>query len=172
MFDPYFISENERWIKGWRGYYSITRNAIVYSYHNNSKTVRENVPNPRTKNVFRAHVNCSYNNNQESVSVAKAMYEAFVRPLADDETLIPINGDIDDLRLENMMPVNLLTVSYRKEYLLENINTGELICFAGYDAAKEYGLNGRSICTKICNALSCGKDYFTLNKNIYRFLVA
>lgn len=36
MFDPYFISENERWIDGWRGYYSATKDGKVKSYVNDT----------------------------------------------------------------------------------------------------------------------------------------
>ena len=173
----YYLEENEKWVKGWSRYYSVTDIGGVISHHYGSKTYLTYKTVALKNGSFGSKVNFSYNGRHKSINVAVAMYEAFVRPLADDEILMPINGDATDLRLENMMPVNKVNaLKMSKEhhpmvYALENVSTGVLVCYQGVDGAKEYGLNGVIVHSLIAQATADGKDYFSLPKADYRFLV-
>lgn len=171
----YYLEENEKWVKGFRGYYALSDMGECISYHYGIREVRTINHRALKNGSFGATVGCSYNGRSKTINVAVEMYEAFVRPLEDGEVLMPINGDATDLRLENMMPKMDVPKAKRgrtaTEYLLENVNTGELICYQGIDAAREYGLNGASVRTLIAKATADGRDYFSLKNSVYRFLV-
>lgn len=171
----YYLEENEKWVKGLSRYYSVTDIGDVFSHHYDSKTQRTYKKRALKNGSFGSIVQCSYNGRSKTINVAVEMYEAWIRPLVDDEILMPINGDATDMRLENMMPMkNVPKVRKGRtatEYLLENVNTGELICYQGIDAAREYGLNGVIVHSLIAQATADGLDYFTLQKDDYRFLV-
>lgn len=171
----YYLEENEKWVKGLSRYYSVTDIGDVFSHHYDSKTRRTYKRRALKNGSFGSIVQCSYNGRAVTINVAVAMFEAHVRPLADDEILMPINGDATDMHLENMMPKKNVPNAKKgrtaTEYLLENVNTGELICYQGIDAAKEYGLNGASVRTLIAKATANGRDYFSLKNSVYRFLV-
>lgn len=173
----YFLEENEKWVKGLSRYYSVTDIGDLFSHHYDSKTRRTYKKRALKNGSFGSIAQCSYNGRVTTINVAVAMYEAWIRPLADDEILMPINGDATDMQLENMMPVNKVNVlKMSKEhhpmvYALEDVSTGVVFCYQGVDGAKEYGLNGVIVHSLIAQATADGKDYFSLPKADYRFLV-
>ena len=173
----YYLEENEKWVKGFRGYYALSDMGECISYHYGIREVRTINHRALKNGSFGATVGCSYNGRSKTINVAVEMYEAFVRPLEDGEVLMPINGDATDLRLENMMPVNKVNaLKMSKEhhpmvYALENLSTGVLVCYQGVDGAKEYGLNGVIVHSLIAQATADGKDYFSLPKADYRFIM-
>ena len=184
MFDPLYISENERWIAGWRGYYSATTDGKVKSYVND--TVIElsiNFPKDRHGGEYGV-VTFSVGTKMEYYHVSRLVYETFVRPLDKDERIVCINGNRRDLRLENLTvqtvtEVNNNPVRIAKDkaskyatILLQPENSDEVIEIVGYVNAQETcGMRGGMLRTKIRQAEREGKSYITYKKTRYEFIV-
>lgn len=184
----YFLDANEKWVKSWNHCYSATTEGEIFTYQGGVRAARIIKYVNNSKPTFSATVPFSYNRKVKTVNVAVVIFETFVRKLEDGEVLVPVNGDKNDLRLENIKVVmadsfinskksGLPKSSGKigrpaKEYLLEAISTGELICFRGLEGAKEYGLNGAALGRLISQSSASGSEYITLNKTLYRYLVA
>ena len=180
----YYLEANEKWVKGYQRYYSVTDMGDFISHHYGSKEIRIINYRALKNGAFGATVGCSYNGRSKVINVAMAIYEAFVRPLKKGEILMPINGDVTDLRLENIMPMTdvpkektlCMSSGQRgrrpKEYVLENRTTGKLMYFCGLANAAQHDLNPSTLSSLISKATADGKNYFTLHKDDYCFLVA
>lgn len=184
MFDSLYISENERWIDGWRGYYSVTKDGKVKSYVND--TVIElsiNFPKDRSGGEYGV-VTFWVGTKMEYYHVSRLVYETFVRPLADNERIVCINGNRRDLRLENLTVQTATEVnnnpnriakdkaSKYAKILLQPDNSDEVIFIDGYvNAMATCGIHGGKLRTKIRQAEREGKSYITYKKTRYEFIV-
>lgn len=184
MFDPYFISENERWIDGWRGYYSATKDGKVKSYVND--TVIElaiNFQKDRSGGEYGT-VGFWVGTKQECYHVSRLIYETFVRPLSDKERIVCKNGNRRDLRLENLEVktcYELVTDPDRiakdkaKKYatiLLQPENSDKVIEIVGYvNAMATCGIPGELLRTRIRKAEREGKSFIIYKKERIDFLV-
>lgn len=184
MFDPLYISENERWVAGWRGYYSVTKDGIAKSYVND--TVIElsiNFQKDRNGGEYGV-VTFLVGTKMEYYHVSRLVYETFVRPLAKDERIVCINGNRRDLRLENLTVQTVTEVNNNPDriakdkaskyatILLQPENSDEVIEIVGYVNAQETcGIHGGILRTKIRKAEREGKSYITYKKTRYEFIV-
>ena len=170
MCDPLYISENERWIKGWRGYYSATTDGKVKSYVNDV--------------VIELSINFQKDRSGGEYHVSRLIYETFVRPLADNERIVCKNGNRRDLRLENLEVQTVTEVNNNPDriakdkaskyatILLQPENSDEVIEIVGYVNAQETcGIHGGMLRTKIRQAEREGKSYITYKKTRYEFIV-
>ena len=184
MFDPYYISENERWIAGWRGYYSATTDGKVKSYVND--TVIElsiNFQKDRCGSEYGV-VTFWVGTKMEYYHVSRLVYETFVRPLEKDERVVCLNGNRRDLRLENLTVQTITEVNNNPDriakdkaskyakILLQPENSDEVIFIDGYvNAMDTCGMNGGILRTKIRKAEKEGQSFITYKKTRYEFLV-
>lgn len=184
MFDPLYISENERWVAGWRGYYSVTKDGIAKSYVND--TVIElsiNFQKDRNGGEYGV-VTFLVGTKMEYYHVSRLVYETFVRPLEKDERIVCINGNRRDLRLENLEVQTITEVNNNPDriakdkaskyatILLQPENSDEVIEIVGYVNAQETcGIHGGILRTKIRKAEREGKSYITYKKTRYEFIV-
>lgn len=184
MFDPNYISDNERWIDGWRGYYSVTKAGKVKSYVND--TVIElsiNFQKDRSGGEYGT-VGFGVGSKEHDYHVSRLVYETFVRPLGKDERIVCINGNRRDLRLENLTVQTVTEVNNNpdriakdkaKKYatiLLQPENSDEVIEIVGYvNAMDTCGIHGGMLRTKIRQAEREGKSYITYKKTRYEFVV-
>ncbi len=184
MVDPLYISENERWVAGWRGYYSVTKDGIAKSYVND--TVIElsiNFQKDRNGGEYGV-VTFWVGTKMEYYHVSRLVYETFVRPLEKDERIVCINGNRRDLRLENLTVQTFTEVNNNPDriakdkaskyatILLQPENSDEVIEIVGYVNAQETcGIHGGILRTKIRKAEREGKSYITYKKTRYEFIV-
>lgn len=184
MFDPHYISENERWVAGWCGYYSVTKAGIVKSYVND--TVIElsiNFQKDRSGKEYGT-VGFWVGTKEHDYHVSRLVYETFVRPLGKDERIVCINGNRRDLRLENLTVQTVTEVNNNPEriakdkaskyakILLQPENSDEVIFIDGYvNAMATCGMRGGMLRTKIRQAEREGKSYITYKKTRYEFVV-
>ena len=184
MFDPLYISENERWIKGWRGYYSVTKAGIVKSYVNDS-VIELSINFQKDRNGGEYGVVTFWvGTKMEYYHVSRLMYETFVRPLADNERIVCKNGNRRDLRLENLEVQTVTEVNNNPDriakdkaskyatILLQPENSDEVIFIDGYvNAMDTCGIHGGILRKKIRQAEREGKSYITYKKTRYEFIV-
>ena len=184
MFDPNYISDNERWIAGWRGYYSVTKNGTVKNYkHDVVMDVAHHI-SPDSNGQDYVTVTLELYHKHENFSVSRLVYETFVRPLAKDERIVCINGNRRDLRLENLTVQTVTEVNNNPDriakdkaakyatILLQPENSDEVIEIVGYVNAQETcGIHGGMLRTKIRQAEREGKSYIIYKKTRYEFIV-
>lgn len=184
MFDPNYISENERWIAGWRGYYSVTKDGKVKNYKHDVVTEVAHHISPDSNGQDYVTVTLELYYEQENFSVSRLVYETFVRPLDKDERIVCINGNRRDLRLENLKVQTVTEVNNNPNriakdkaakyatILLQPENSDEVIEIVGYVNAQETcGIHGGMLRTKIRQAEREGKSYITYKKTRYEFIV-
>lgn len=184
MFDINYISDNERWVDGWRGYYSITKAGVAKSYVNDTVIdLTTNFSEDRNGTVYGT-VTFWVGTRLEYRHVARLVYETFVRPLGKNERIVCINGDRRDLRLENLTVKTITEVNNNPEriakdkaakyatILLQPENSDEVIEIVGYvNAMATCGIPGKMLRTKIRQAEREGKSYITYKKTRYEFVV-
>ena len=184
MFDPNYISENERWIDGWRGYYSVTKGAVVKNHkHDVIMEVAHHYSLDANGQDY-VTVTLGLNYEHEHFSVSRLVYETFVRPLDKDERIVCKNGNRRDLRLENLTVQTVTEVNNNpdriakdkaKKYatiLLQPENSDEVIEIVGYvNAMATCGIPGGLLRTRIRQAEREGKSYITYKKTRYEFVV-
>lgn len=184
MFGPLYISENERWIAGWRGYYSATTDGKVKSYVNDS-VIELSINFQKDKNGGEYGVVTFWvGTKMEYYHVSRLVYETFVRPLEKDERIVCINGNRRDLRLENLTVQTVTEVNNNPNriakdkaskyatILLQPENSDEVIEIVGYvNAMATCGIHGGMLRTKIRQAEREGKSYITYKKTRYEFVV-
>ena len=184
MFDSLYISENERWIDGWRGYYSVTKDGKVKSYVND--TVIEmsiNFQKDRSGGEYGT-VGFWVGTKEHDYHVSRLVYETFVRPLSDNERIVCINGNRRDLRLENLTVQTVTEVnnnpariakdkaSKYATILLQPENSDEVIEIVGYVNAQETcGIPGGLLRTRIRKAEREGNSFIIYKKTRYEFIV-
>ena len=184
MFDSLYISENERWIDGWRGYYSVTKDGKVKSYVND--TVIEmsiNFQKDRSGGEYGT-VGFWVGTKEHDYHVSRLVYETFVRPLEKDERIVWINGNRRDLRLENLTVQTVTEVnnnpariakdkaSKYATILLQPENSDEVIEIVGYVNAQETcGIPGGLLRTRIRKAEREGNSFIIYKKTRYEFIV-
>lgn len=184
MFDPNYISDNERWIDGWRGYYSVTKEGKVKSYVND--TVIEmsiNFQKDRSGGEYGT-VGFWVGTKEHDYHVSRLVYETFVRPLAKDERIVCINGNRRDLRLENLTVQTVTEVNNNPDriakdkaskyatILLQPETSDELIEIVGFVNAQETcGIPGGLLRTKIRQAEREGNSFIIYKKTRYEFIV-
>lgn len=184
MFDPHYISEKERWIDGWHGYYSVTKDGKVKSYVND--TVIEmsiNFQKDRSGGEYGT-VGFWVGTKLEYYHVSRLVYETFVRSLDKDERIVCKNGNRRDLRLDNLEVQTITEVNNNPEriakdkaskyakILLQPENSDEVIFIDGYvNAMATCGMRGGMLRTKIRQAEREGKSYITYKKTRYEFVV-
>lgn len=183
MKDLYYISDNERWIDGWRGYYSATKDGKVKSYCGDGVIyMTPSFSEDRSCNKYGT-VTFRVGDRVEYHHVSRLIYETFVRPLRKDERVVCKNGNRRDLRLDNLevksfhevnADPNRIEKDRAKKYteiLLER-EDGQIYCFKGYTNAKEEcGISGSRLRKLIRNAEKAGLDYFVCRGMIYKFIV-
>lgn len=185
--DAHYISENERWIDGWRGYYSATKDGKVKSYCGDvvvyltpQYTKGGSDDNQNEWGVVSFAVGYG---KYENRALSRVIFETFVRPLADNEFVVCKNGDRKDMRLENLVaksrrevicdPDRIAKVRQKLqiEILLER-EDGMIYCFKGYGNAKEEcGISGDYLRILIRDAEKAGLDYFVCRGMKYKFIV-
>ena len=184
MFDINYISENERWVDGWHGYYSITKAGVAKSY------VNDTVINLTTHFCEDRHgseygtVTFWVGKKLEYYHVARLVYETFVRPLGKDERIVCKNGNRRDLRLENLEVQTITEVNNNPEriakdkaskyatILLQPENSDEVIEIVGYvNAMDTCGIPGVLLRRKIRQAEREGNSFITYKKTRYEFVV-
>ena len=184
MFDHLYISENERWIKGWRGYYSATTDGKVKSYVNDT-VIEMSINFQKDRNgVEYGTVGFGVGTKEHDYHVSRLVYETFVRPLEKDERIVCINGNRRDLRLENLEVQTITEVNNNPDriakdkaskyakILLQPENSDEVIFIDGYVNAQETcGMNGGMLRTKIRQAEREGNSFITYKKTRYEFIV-
>lgn len=176
--DAHYISENERWVDGWRGYYSCTKDGQVISY---VKDVSRVMKIRFSRKQDHGAVVFQVGDKLEEFSVTRLIYETFVRPLRKDEIVSCKNGNRKDFRLENLEirtiaqmnadPKRLEKVRQKlyTEIILER-EDGEIYYFKGFVAAmKETGIS--NLTTIIKKAEMAGLDYFKSKGVLYKFIV-
>lgn len=184
MFDPNYISDNERWIDGWHGYYSVTKDGKVKSYVND--TVIEmsiNFQKDRSGGEYGT-VGFWVGTKEHDYHVSRLVYETFVRPLGKDERIVCINGNRRDLRLENLTVQSVTEVNNNPDriakdkaskyatILLQPETSDELIEIVGYVNAQETcGIPGGLLRTKIRKAEREGNSFIIYKKTRYEFIV-
>lgn len=184
MFDSLYISENERWVNGWRGYYSVTKAGIVKSYVNDV-VIELSINFQKDRNGGEYGVVTFWvGTKMEYYHVSRLIYETFVRPLADNERIVCKNGNRRDLRLENLEVQTVTEVNNNPDriakdkaskyatILLQPETSDELIEIVGYvNAMDTCGIHGGMLRTKIRQAEREGKSYITYKKTRYEFIV-
>lgn len=184
MFDINYIADDERWVDGWRGYYSITKAGVAKSY------VNDTVINLTTHFCEDRHgseygtVTFWVGKKLEYYHVSRLVYETFVRPLGNHERIVCINGDRRDLRLENLTVKTITEVNNNPDriakdkaakyakILLQPENSDEVIEIVGYvNAMDTCGIPGVLLRRKIRQAEREGKSYITYKKTRYEFVV-
>ena len=184
MFDPHYIADNERWVDGWRGYYSITKAGVAKSYVNDTVIdLTTHFSEDRNGTVYGT-VTFWVGTRLEYRHVARLVYETFVRPLGKNERIVCINGDRRDLRLENLTVKTITEVNNNPDriakdkaakyakILLQPENSDEVIFIDGYvNAMATCGMRGGMLRTKIRQAEREGKSYITYKKTRYEFVV-
>lgn len=184
--DAYYISENERWISGWRGYYSATKDGHVKCYKH--VDVRYVTPHYSTGGRGDGQtewgiVHFEVGSRVEWRAISRVIFETFIRPLADNEVVVCKNGNRKDMRVENLVaktqrevmcdPARLAKDRAKKytEVLLER-EDGMIYCFNGYtNAMDECGISGSRLRQLIRNAEKAGLDYFVCRGMKYKFIV-
>lgn len=184
MFDTNYISENERWVDGWHGYYSITKAGVAKSYVND--TVIELSTNFSVDRHGTEYGTVTFwvGTRLEYRHVSRLVYETFVRPLEKDERIVCINGNRRDLRLENLTVQTVTEVNNNPDriakdkaskyatILLEPENSDKVIEIVGFvNAMDTCGISGVTLRTKIRKAEREGKSYITYKKTRYEFIV-
>ena len=184
MFDPDYISENERWIAGWRGYYSVTKDGIAKSYVNDS-VIELSINFQKDRNGGEYGVVTFWvGTKMEYYHVSRLVYETFVRPLEKDERIVCKNGNRRDLRLENLEVQTITEVnnnpariakdkaSKYATILLQPENSDEVIEIVGYVNAQETcGIPGGLLRTRIRKAEREGNSFIIYKKTRYEFIV-
>lgn len=184
MFDPYYISENERWIDGWRGYYSATKAGKVKSYVNDVVIeLAINFQKDRSGGEYGT-VTFWVGTRLEYYHVSRLVYETFVRPLADNERIVCKNGNRRDLRLENLEvktcselandPARIAKDKAKKyaTILLQRENSDKVIPIVGFvNAMATCGINGGILRTKIRQAEREGKSFIIYKNERIDFLI-
>lgn len=188
--DAYYISENERWISGWRGYYSATKDGHVKSYCGNNVvyltphyTTGGKGDGETEWGTVHFEVGSRNESIKETRALSRVIFETFVRPLADNEVVVCKNGNRKDMRVENLVaksqrdvvcdPARLAKDRAKKytEILLER-EDGKIYCFNGYtNAMDECGISGGRLRVLIRNAEKAGLDYFVCRGMKYKFIV-
>ncbi|MBR5887806.1 MAG: hypothetical protein IKZ07_06310 [Akkermansia sp.] len=184
MFDPHYISENERWVAGWRGYYSVTKDGVPKSYVND--TVIElsiNFSKDRNGGIYGT-VTFGVGTRLEYYHVARLVYETFVRPLAKDERIVCKNGNRRDLRLENLEVKTISEVNNNPNriakdkdakcffVLIQYEDSDVVIPIKGFvNAKKTCGISGNTLRRKIREAEREGKSFIIHKKQRIEFLV-
>lgn len=184
MFDTNYISENERWVDGWHGYYSITKAGVAKSYVNDTVIeLSTHFSEDRNGTVYGT-VTFWVGTRLEYYHVSRLVYETFIRPLAKDERIVCINGNRRDLRLENLTVQTVTEVNNNPDriakdkaskyatILLEPENSDKVIEIVGYVNAQETcGIHGGILRTKIRKAEREGKSFIIYKKTRYDFKV-
>lgn len=184
MFDSLYISENERWIDEWRGYYSVTKDGKVKSYVNDVVIeLSINFQKDRSGGEYGT-VGFWGGTKMEYYHVSRLIYETFVRPLADNERIVCKNGNRRDLRLENLEVQTITEVNNNPDriakdkaakyatILLQPENSDKVIEIVGYVNTQETcGIHGVILRRKIRQAEREGKSYITYKKTRYEFIV-
>ena len=184
MFDPDYISENERWIAGWRGYYSVTKDGIAKSYVNDS-VIELSINFQKDRNGGEYGVVTFWVGTKMAYyHVSRLVYETFVRPLEKDERIVCKNGNRRDLRLENLEVQTITEVnnnpariakdkaSKYATILLQPENSDEVIEIVGYVNAQETcGIPGGLLRTRIRKAEREGNSFIIYKKTRYEFIV-
>ena len=184
MFNPDYISENERWVDGWRGYYSVTKDGVAKSYVNDTVIdLSINFQKDRHGTEYGT-VTFWVGTRLEYRHVARLVYETFVRPLEKDERIVCINGNRRDLRLENLTVQTITEVNNNPNriakdkaskyatILLEPENSDKVIEIVGYVNAQETcGIPGGLLRTKIRKAEREGNSFIIYKKTRYEFIV-
>ena len=184
MFDPLYISENERWIAGWRGYYSATTDGKVKSYVNDV-VIELSINFQKDRNGGEYGVVTFWvGTKMEYYHVSRLVYETFVRPLGNEERIVCKNGNRRDLRLENLEVQTITEVNNNPDriakdkaskyatILLQPENSDEVIEIVGYVNAQETcGIHGGMLRTKIRKAEKEGQSFITYKKTRYDFKV-
>ena len=184
MFDSNYISDNERWIDGWHGYYSVTKDGKVKSYVND--TVIEmsiNFQKDRSGGEYGT-VGFWVGTKEHDYHVSRLVYETFVRPLSDNERIVCINGNRRDLRLENLEVQTITEVnnnpariakdkaSKYTKILLKPENLDKAIEIVGYvNAMDTCGISGVTLRRKIRQAEREGKSFIIYKNTRYEFKV-
>lgn len=184
MFDSLYISENERWIAGWRGYYSATTDGKVKSYVNDV-VIELSINFQKDRNgVEYGTVGFWVGTKMEYYHVSRLVYETFVRPLGNEERIVCKNGNRRDLRLENLEVQTITEVNNNPDriakdkaskyakILLQPENSDEVIFIDGYvNAMDTCGIHGGMLRTKIRKAEKEGQSFITYKKTRYEFIV-
>lgn len=184
MFDTDYISENERWVDGWRGYYSVTKEGVAKSYVNDTVIeLSTHFSEDRNGTVYGT-VTFWVGTRLEYYHVSRLVYETFVRPLEKDERIVCINGNRRDLRLENLTVQTVTEVNNNPDriakdksskyakILLKPKNSLEAIEIVGFaNAMDTCGISGVTLRRKIRQAEREGKSYITYKKTRYEFKV-
>ena len=184
MFDINYISENERWVNGWHGYYSITKAGVAKSYVNDTVIdLSINFQKDRHGTEYGT-VTFWVGTRLEYRHVARLVYETFVRPLEKDERIVCINGNRRDLRLENLTVQTVTEVnnnpariakdkaSKYATILLQPENSDEVIEIVGFVNAQETcGIPGGLLRTRIRKAEREGNSFIIYKKTRYEFIV-
>lgn len=184
MFDPLYISENERWIAGWRGYYSVTKGAVVKNHKHDVIMEVAHHYSLDTNGQDYVTVTLGLNYEHEHFSVSRLVYETFVRPLEKYERIVCINGNRRDLRLENLTVQTVTEVNNNpdriakdraKKYatiLLQPENSDKVIEIVGYvNAMATCGISGELLRTRIRKAEREGNSFIIYKKERIDFLV-
>ena len=184
MFDTDYISENERWVNGWHGYYSITKAGVAKSYVNDTVIdLSINFQKDRHGTEYGT-VTFWVGTRLEYRHVARLVYETFVRPLAKDERIVCINGNRRDLRLENLTVQTVTEVNNNPDRIakdkaskyatiqLQPENSDKAIEIVGYvNAMDTCGISGVTLRRKIRQAEKEGLSFIIYKKTRYEFKV-
>mgnify|MGYP003287255164 CR=1 FL=1 len=184
MFDPLYISDNERWVAGWRGYYSVTKDGVPKSYVNDT-VIELSIHFSKDGNGGEyGTVTFGVGTQQDTYSVSRLVYETFVRPLAKDERIVCKNGNRRDLRLENLEVKTISEVNNNPEriakdkaskcffVLIQYEDSDVVIPIIGFVNAKETcGISGNTLRRKIREAEREGKSFIIHKKQRIEFLV-
>jgi len=184
MFDINYIADDERWVDGWRGYYSITKAGVAKSYVNDTVIDLTTNFSEDKHGTEYGTVTFWVGTRIEYYHMARLVYETFVRPLAKNERIVCINGDRRDLRLENLTVKTITEVNNNPEriakdkaakyakILLQSENSDEVIFIDGYvNAMATCGIHGGMLRTKIRKAEKEGQSFITYKKTRYEFIV-
>lgn len=98
------LGSNEKWVIGFRNYYSVTDDFRVFSHKSGDYYEMSERCNERV-NPFVYKVTLRGKRSDKVKTIATIVYEAFVRPLEDNEKIVAANGDEDDVRIENLLVV-------------------------------------------------------------------
>ena len=162
-----YISENEKWIPGYRNFYSCTRDGKIFTHHH-GKYEELKISYIYNKDTISTHICLSRNGISKGVSAQRIVYETWVRPLADNEFVKIKNGDPSDLRIENL---EVCQSKHFFQVLIEDPITKELLYFEGNKNCKQVtGFSGTTIYAKIREALDMGLDYFMYKCHRYEFI--
>ena len=184
MFDTNYISENERWVDGWRGYYSVTKEGVAKSYVNDTVIdLSINFQKDRHGTEYGT-VTFWVGTRLEYRHVARLVYETFVRPLGNDERIVCKNGNRRDLRLENLTVQTITEVNNNPEriakdkaskyatILLQPENSDKVIEIVGFVNAQEScEIPGVTLRRKIRQAERDGNSFIIYKKTQYEFIV-